>query len=108
MLITLNLDDIWEQMKAESNQRSVKRQKTDENTEVAKNSEKASKSRKLQSSDLNDNKTSKDSMEDATAKALEAIRAMKSSSKQGMVKEKVRYAGGSYEIEREKTQKDIK
>ena len=105
------VDDIWAQMLAEeSTSRTHKRQKVDEQEEtkpavVAKTSEAPVDTPKPQAEKP---KPKDESLEDAAAQALAAIKAMKSRAKEGTVKEKVAFAGGSYEIEREKTEKDIR
>ncbi|CAI2378150.1 unnamed protein product [Moneuplotes crassus] len=109
------VDDIWEMMKAEEqtqqkredgiggvkedeDKRRIKRAKEVEEEKVEREKEK----RKVKKIDESS------SIDDAAAQALLAIRAMKSKNNGNTVKEKVTFAGGSYEIEREKTAKDVK
>ena len=53
-------------------------------------------------------KSRKEALADAAAKAMEALKAMKSKQNDNTVKEKVKFAGGSYQIEREKTALDFR
>mmetsp|Transcript_3455 Transcript_3455/g.4250 ORF Transcript_3455/g.4250 Transcript_3455/m.4250 type:complete len:129 (+) Transcript_3455:2-388(+) len=80
------VDDIWAEMLKESNSRPSKRAKIDEDKEQPIKPELAAKSKPEEKKE--------DPLADATAKALQAIQAMKEQKSKQIVKEKVTFAGG--------------
>ena len=101
------VDDIWAEMLAEEN--SNKRKKVSETQEkVITKTAKPEEKKKEEEKPRKTRKKEDDSLEDAAAQALAAIKAMKSKSNKNTIKEKVKFAGGSYEVERERTEQDSK
>ena len=81
-------------MQMENDVKSTKRVKVDDSAEIVHEKKETSTTQE---------KSKSESLADAAAKALEALKAMKNKKNENTVKENVTFAGGAYEIEREKT-----